>query len=225
MGIFCLIIPIDLQNVFHKHVQLGHTFLFVLQHVSGSLKVPEFQVEFTRCISSKSQHHCYWHHRFQKLQSATQYVQGKIWWHWILQAFVRSSLTNRTNRVSLWALLLQVKMCMSLNSYWRKGPAFDFFSCSSIFIFLEFHEFCSHEEIDLAGFRRAKTLDNIFLVSCSRNDSTSIEDRIPGAPGFSKLFHCVHSKNIWRFFLVHFSQPFQSCPHYPCIHYFTKCMD
>jgi hypothetical protein len=62
--------------------------------------------------------------------------------------------------------------------------------------FLEFHEFCSHEEIDLAGFRRAKTLDNVFSVSCSRNDSTSIEDRIPGAPGFSKLFHRVHSKNI-----------------------------
>ncbi|CAK9210229.1 unnamed protein product [Sphagnum troendelagicum] len=74
-------------------------------HVSGSLKVPEFQVEFTRCVSSKSQHHCYWHHRFQKLRSATQYNQG---------------------------------------------------------------------------FRRAKTLDNVFSVSCSRNDSTSIEDRIPG---------------------------------------------
>ncbi|CAM6038712.1 unnamed protein product [Sphagnum compactum] len=74
-------------------------------HVSGSLKVPEFRVEFTRCVSSKSQHHCYWHHRFQKLRSATQYVQG---------------------------------------------------------------------------LRRAKTLDNIFSVSCSRNDSTSIEDRIAG---------------------------------------------
>ncbi|CAK9867358.1 unnamed protein product [Sphagnum jensenii] len=74
-------------------------------HVSGSLKVPEFQVEFTRCVSSKSQHHCYWHHRFQKLRSPTQYNQG---------------------------------------------------------------------------FRRAKTLDNVFSVSCSRNDSTSIEDRIPG---------------------------------------------
>ncbi len=135
VGICCLITPIDLQNIFHKHVQLGHTFLFVLQHVSGSLKVPEFQLEFTRCVSSKSQHHCYWHHRFQKLQSATQYVQGKIWWHWIWQTFVRSSLTNRTTRVSLWALLLQVKMCMSVNSYWRKGPAFDFFSCSSINVF------------------------------------------------------------------------------------------
>ncbi|CAM6012943.1 unnamed protein product [Sphagnum balticum] len=74
-------------------------------HVSGSLKVPEFRVEFTRCVSSKSQQHCYWHHRFQKLRSATQSVQG---------------------------------------------------------------------------FRRAKTLDNVFSVSCSRNDSTSIEDRIPG---------------------------------------------
>jgi hypothetical protein len=90
-------------------------------HVSGSLKVPEFQVEFTRCLSSKSQHHCYWHHRFQKLQSATQYVQG---------------------------------------------------------------------------LRRDKTLDNVFLVSCSRNESTSVEDRIPGAPGFSKLFHHFHSKDI-----------------------------
>jgi hypothetical protein len=104
------------RRCWNPHSQQVHNV-----HVSGSLKVPEFQVEFTRCISSKSQHHCYWHHRFQKLQSATQYVQG---------------------------------------------------------------------------FRRAKTLDNIFLVSCSRNDSTSIEDRIPGAPGFSKLFHCVHSKNI-----------------------------
>ncbi len=35
-------------------------------------------VEFTRWVSGKSQHHCYWHQWFQNLGSATQYVEGKF---------------------------------------------------------------------------------------------------------------------------------------------------